>query len=247
MRKPGPPRRLLVACALAIAACTPRQEPPRPPAPRPGPVAPPAPVSPAAPSRPPAAAPETQPAPAPAAAPAEEPADPERSAVLFKIWRDKHAAEVEAFEEFLVHEQVAQVVPTYQLLRSASMWKECHAEPFQLPPQQEWPKVRDLLVLLHELRERQVLPGFEVVSAYRDPRLNRCAGGAPGSAHVHFAVDIAPLQPEVGARLCQFWRERGQGWDMGVSRYPTGRIHIDRHGYRTWGASHRRDSSYCLR
>jgi hypothetical protein len=228
MRMPGPLRCLLFACALALAACTPRQDPPRPPARQPGPVAPPA-------------APQTQPA-------AEgEPADPERSAVLFKIWRDKHAAEVEAFEEFLVREQVAQVVPSYQLLRSASMWKECHAEPFQMPPAQEWPTVRDLLLLLRELRERRVLAGFEVVSAYRDPRLNLCAGGAPGSAHVQFAVDIAPLQPEVGARLCQFWRERGQGWQMGVSRYPTGRIHIDRHGYRTWGANHRRESSYCLR
>jgi hypothetical protein len=235
---PGPLRGLLLACALALAACTPRQEPPRPSAP--------APAGPSTPAQPRALPPETPSAPGPAPSAEQELADPERSAVLFKIWRDKHAADVEAFEEFLVREQVAQVVPTYQLLRSASMWKECQADPFELPPVQEWSKVRDLLVLLRELRERQVLPGFEVVSAYRDPRLNRCAGGAPGSAHVHFAVDIAPLQPEVGARLCQFWRERGQGWQMGVSRYPTGRIHIDRHGYRTWGASHRRESSYCL-
>jgi hypothetical protein len=167
--------------------------------------------------------------------------------VLFKVWREKHAAEVEAFEEFLVHEHVAEVVPTYQLLRSASMWKECRAEPFQLPPAPEWTKVRDLLVLLRELRQRQVLPVFEVVSAYRDPRLNRCAGGAPASSHIHFAVDIAPLQPSVGERLCAFWREEGEAWNMGVSRYPTGRIHIDRNGYRTWGASHKRGSSYCLR
>jgi hypothetical protein len=33
---------------------------------------------------------------------------------------------------------------------------------------------------------------------------------------------------------------------MGVSRYPSGRVHIDRHGYRTWGATHKRASSYCL-
>jgi hypothetical protein len=183
---------------------------------------------------------------APAPSASAPPADPERDALLFSHWRSKHAADVDAFEEFLVREHVAAVVPTYQLLRSASMWKECHADPFELPPGEEWPRVRDVLVLLRELRERGVLPPFEVVSAYRDPRLNRCAGGAPGSAHQRFAVDISPLSPEEGARLCRFWREQGKPWNMGVSRYPTGRIHIDREGYRTWGASHRRSSSYCL-
>ena len=85
-----------------------------------------------------------------------------------------------------------------------------------------------------------------MVSAYRDPRLNRCAGGAPGSSHQRFAVDIAPLKKQDADRLCEFWRKEGQGWDMGVSRYPSGRVHIDRNGYRTWGASHKRGSSYCL-
>jgi len=165
--------------------------------------------------------------------------------LLFSSWRATHP-EVEAFEEFMVHEQVAAVVPTYQLLRSASMWKECHAQPFEVPPATEWPRVRDLLVLLRELRQRGVLDEFEVVSAYRDPKLNRCAGGAPGSSHQRFAVDIAPLPQAEGARLCRFWRDEGRSWDMGVSRYPSGRVHIDRTGYRTWGASHKRASSYCL-
>ena len=191
-------------------------------------------------------------APAPEAPPPAEPAasaplsDPERDAVLFTHWRANHVDDIEAFEGYLVREKVAAVVPTYQLLRSASMWKECKAEPFQLPPAYEWQKVRDLLLLLRELRQRGILPQFEVVSAYRDPRLNRCAGGAPGSSHQHFAVDIAPLGADEGGRLCRFWREEGKAWDMGVSRYPSGRIHIDRTGYRTWGASHRRASSYCL-
>jgi len=166
--------------------------------------------------------------------------------VLFEHWRSKHRAEVGAFEEFLVHEKVAQVVPTYQLLRSASMWKECHADPFELPPGAQWPRVSGVLQLMRTLRDRGVLPHFEVVSAYRDPRLNRCAGGAPGSAHQRFAVDIAPLSPAEGKRLCRFWRDEGKAWNMGVSRYPSGRIHIDRDGYRTWGATHHRGSSYCL-
>ncbi|HZN48333.1 MAG TPA: D-Ala-D-Ala carboxypeptidase family metallohydrolase [Ramlibacter sp.] len=235
MGKPGPQRSLslILGGVLAVAACTPRQEY-RLPAARPDP-----PLA----QRP---APAPAPAPAPVTAAELELADPERDSVLFTLWRSQHAVEVKSFEEFLVREQVAQVVPTYQLLRSASMWKECHADPFQLPPAQEWARVRDLLVLIQDLRQRQVLPSFEVVSAYRDPRLNRCAGGAPRSAHVHFAVDLAPLAPGDADRLCRFWREQGRSWDMGVSRYPSGRIHIDRAGYRTWGASHRRGSSYCL-
>lgn len=234
-------QRLWLLLALLVpAACTQR------PGPGPAPVQPPAPAPYEA---PPGAAPPAQPPPYEAPPQLSEPpelADPERDAVLFTHWRAKNGARVDAFEAFLVRERVAQVVPTYQLLRSASMWKECRADPFELPPAQEWVKVRDLLVLLHELKRRDILPSIEVVSAYRDPRLNRCAGGAPGSSHQRFAVDIAPVSREEGERLCRFWRQEGQRWDMGVSRYPSGRIHIDRTGYRTWGASHKRASSYCV-
>lgn len=181
------------------------------------------------------------------AGPALAVADDVRDAVLFALWRSHHSAQVEAFEEFLVREKVAQVVPTYQLLRTASDWKRCHAQPFEVPPARLWPKVRDVMMLLRELRARKVLPAFEVVSAYRNPRLNRCAGGARRSSHLAFAVDLAPLKAADGARLCQFWRNQGRPWAMGLSRYPSGRIHIDRGGWRTWGASHGRASSDCLR
>lgn len=220
-----------LSCLLAVlAACGPRPgAPPRAPEPAPAPAPPPV-VLPAPLPGPPAAA----------------LADTERDAVLFAHWRARHVAQVDAFEEFLVRSKVAQVVPTYQLLRSASMWKECRADPFSLPPTELWNDVRDVLVLLQELRGRGVLPPFEVVSAYRDPVLNRCAGGAPGSSHQRFAVDIAPLPDAQVERLCGFWRDEGRTWAMGVSRYPSGRIHVDRAGYRTWGASHTRASSACL-
>lgn len=221
-------RFVCLAClAAALAACGPRPAAP-PPVPQPAP----------APAAPPAAAPAPE-----ATAPL---ADPERDAVLFAHWRARHAAQVDAFEEFLVRSQVAHVAPTYQLLRSASMWKECRADPFSLPPPALWNEVRDVLLLLRELRAREVLPPFEVVSAYRDPGLNRCAGGAPGSSHQRFAVDMAPLPEAQVDQLCRFWREEGRSWAMGVSRYPSGRIHVDRAGYRTWGASHKRASSACL-
>jgi hypothetical protein len=224
---------LTVALAPVLAittACSPRPAPP---------------PSPTTLPEPPATAPVPPAPPPPVPPPAPPLTDRERDSLLFTAWRARHP-ELETFEGFLVSENVAQVVPTYQLLRSASMWKECQAEPFELPPASEWEKVRDVLILMRELRERGILPTFEVVSAYRDPRLNRCAGGAPRSSHQQFAVDIAPLSPLQGQRLCRFWREEGRRWNMGVSRYPSGRIHIDRTGYRTWGANYKRGSSYCL-
>jgi hypothetical protein len=227
----------LLAISLGcIVACTPRAPTPPPSATIPGPaVIPPAeaPVPPA-PLTPPPAVPEP------------ELADGQRGPLLFAHWRLSHARDVETFEQYLAREQVAGVVPTYQLLRSASMWKECKADPFEVPPLAVWSEVREVLVLLRELRREQVLTAFEVVSAYRGPALNRCAGGAPGSSHQVFAVDIAPVAEADGIRLCSFWRDHGRQWNMGVSRYPSGRIHIDRSGFRTWGASHKRGSSYCI-
>ena len=226
---------VLLAVALAtVAACTPRAPSPPPSATIPGPVIPPVEVP-------------VPPGPLTPPPPVREPklADGERGPVLFAVWRTSNAVEVDRFEQFLAREQVAGVVPTYQLLRSASMWKECKAQPFDVPPALLWPKVREVLVLLRELRQDQVLPAFEVVSAYRSPALNRCAGGAPGSSHQEFAVDLAPVDEADGEKLCAYWRTQGQRWDMGVSRYPSGRVHIDRNGYRTWGASHKRDSAYC--
>jgi hypothetical protein len=45
--------------------------------------------------------------------------------------------------------------------------------------------------LIKTLDDQGILRQFEVVSAYREPRLNACAGGAPSSAHMRaFAVDI---------------------------------------------------------
>lgn len=173
-------------------------------------------------------------------------AEEERGAAMFLEWRMRHARQVAAFEIFLEREKMAGVVPLHQLLRSASMWRECRAQPFQVPPPANWDQVRDVLALLQELQRRQLIGRFEVVSAYRDAALNRCAGGAPASSHVRFAVDLLPLEGTDAAALCAFWRREGSRWDMGLSRYPSGRIHIDRGGYRSWGATHGRGSSFCL-
>jgi hypothetical protein len=172
-------------------------------------------------------------------------ADDDRDLALFRQWLPAHGAEVTAFESFLVQQKVAGVVPTYQLLRSASMWRECKAAPFQVPPPAQWPLARDVLVLLQELRRTNVLGPFAVVSAYRDASLNRCAHGSRRSSHMRFAVDIVPLGPTDDQKLCGFWRAQGRSWNMGLSRYPSGRIHVDRTGWRSWGEDYTLRTSYC--
>jgi hypothetical protein len=172
-------------------------------------------------------------------------ADDDRDLALYRQWLPAHAAEVTAFEAFLAQQKVADVVPTYQLLRSASMWRECKASPFQLPPPAQWPLTSDVLVLLQELRRTSVLGPFAVVSAYRDPALNRCAHGSRHSSHMRFAVDIVPLAPTDDQKLCGFWRAQGRSWNMGLSRYPSGRIHVDRTGWRSWGEDYTLRTSYC--
>jgi uncharacterized protein YcbK (DUF882 family) len=169
----------------------------------------------------------------------------DRGPIDYLRWQGGRA-DVKAFSTFLKNHDLQGVAPMYQLLRSASMWRECKAQPFEVPPPYLWNDVRDVLTLLQTLEARKVLRKFEVVSSYRSPALNRCAGGAPRSAHaVAFAVDLAPLPREQAVALCHFWHLQGKGYQMGVSRYPTGRVHIDRNGWRTWGASHKRGSSFC--
>lgn len=174
-----------------------------------------------------------------------------RNAEHFTTWRkalpDRDKA-VDGFEAFLQQQQLSGLVPLHQLLRSASMWQDCKAEPYAIPPDLSWPDVSRTLQLLRELKQQGILTQVEVHSAYREPKLNRCAGGASKSAHrVSFALDLAPLADQnATARLCQFWRQHGEKWQMGLSRYPSGRIHIDTMRYRTWGADHSKRSSLCL-
>lgn len=157
---------------------------------------------------------------------------------LFGQWRAGRDAQVQAFEAFLRSEKLGDVIPLAQLLRSASDWQRCQAEPFDVPPPSHWPDVGSTLRLVAELQRRELLPPFEVHSAYRNPALNECAHGATQSAHkTHFALDIVTTGDQVAwmAELCRFWRTEGQAWNMGLGRYSSGRIHIDTKRYRTWG------------
>lgn len=168
----------------------------------------------------------------------------ERDVWMFAQWAGDH--QTRPFREMLVNARLYGVVPIHQLLRSASDWKLCRASPFAVPPASNWPAVRSTLSLLQALGDQKVLGPFEVVSAYRDPGLNRCAGGAVGSAHTRaFAVDVLLPAWADPNPLCRFWQQHGQAWNMGLGRYPSGRIHIDTAGYRTWGGDGSAGSSFC--
>jgi len=158
----------------------------------------------------------------------------QRDLWMFAQWSGEH--DTRPFRQMLVDARLYGVVPIHQLLRSASDWRQCRAEPFAVSPMSHWADVRSTLRLLDLLRDERILGAFEVVSAYRDPLLNRCAGGAANSAHMRaFAVDLLLADGADAQALCRFWQRYGQAWNMGLGRYPTGRIHIDTAGYRTWG------------
>ncbi|WP_436278589.1 D-Ala-D-Ala carboxypeptidase family metallohydrolase [Pseudomonas tussilaginis] len=168
----------------------------------------------------------------------------ERDLYMFAQWAGDH--QTRAFREMLVDARLYGIVPIAQLLRSASDWRLCSAQPFAVAPATQWPAVRSTLQLLKTLGDKGILKRYEVVSAYRDPRLNRCAGGAIGSAHTRaFAVDVLLPSWADPTPLCQFWQTEGKAWNMGLGRYPSGRIHIDTAGFRTWGGDFSAGSSFC--
>lgn len=170
-----------------------------------------------------------------------------RDAAMYAAWAAAHREDVRAFEAFLAQAGVAGVVRSDELLRSASSWRDCGAEPYATPPPAQWPAAVRVLELLRTLVEAGVLGPFEVHSAYRAEPLNTCAGGARGSAHLRsFAVDLTPRDGrDATAALCAFWRGQGRAWAMGLSRYPSGRIHVDTAGYRTWGADQTGRTTAC--
>jgi hypothetical protein len=188
------------------------------------------------------AAPTTQPAPAPAkwdpvapyiAAGQDEPGY--RSWYLAAPWR---AAQVKSFNDYLVSAGVGGILPTWQLLRTATSWKECGQQPFEVPPTDEWPHMVQTLRYVRDYVIPAVGP-VEPVSVYRNPVLNVCAGGAPESAHkLDSAVDLVPLRPTTREALmktlCGIHSEHGAAYNAGLGFYAYLRFHVDSTKYRRW-------------
>ncbi len=152
----------------------------------------------------------------------------------------RHSYAVQRFNHYLVTYGVGGIVPTWQLLRTASSWQRCGAQPFEVPPVHEWPNVVQTLRYVRDFVIQAVGP-VEPVSAYRNPVLNACAGGAPESAHKHYsAIDLVPLRPtsrhDLMRTLCAVHARRGPDYGVGLGFYAFLRFHVDTTRYRRWGA-----------
>ena len=145
---------------------------------------------------------------------------------------------VKAFNDYLATYEVAGIVPTWQLFRTATSWEKCGAQPFEIPPTSEWPHIVQTLRYVRDYVVPAVGP-VEPVSAYRNPALNLCAGGAPESAHKHYsAIDLVPLRPttreELMRTLCSAHAYRGPDYGVGLGFYAFLRFHVDTTKYRRW-------------
>ena len=152
----------------------------------------------------------------------------------------RHAAGVKGFNDYLAQYGVSGIVPTWQLLRTATSWQRCGGMPFEVPPLAEWPNIVQTLRYVHDYVIPTVGP-VEPVSAYRNPHLNSCAGGAPESAHKHYsAIDMVPLQQisreELMRKLCAVHARRGTDYSVGLGFYAFIRFHVDTTKFRRWGA-----------
>lgn len=153
-------------------------------------------------------------------------------------WRPVY---VKAFNDYLVSNGVGGVAPTWQLLRTATDWSKCGAEPFEVPPVNAWPNIVAALRYVGAFVEPMIGP-VEVVSVYRNPRLNACAGGAPESTHRTMgAVDMVPLRPTTRdalmTSLCRIHLASGSWNSIGLGFYKGLRFHIDAKKFREWGTA----------
>ncbi|MGQ0558769.1 MAG: hypothetical protein ACT4OE_04170 [Sphingosinicella sp.] len=162
----------------------------------------------------------------------------------YRAWLDSSPgvrAQVLGFEYWQDVAGVRGVLPTWQLLRTASMWRECGGPPFEVPPHQFWP---DMVRTLRFIRDhvRPALGPVEAVSGYRNPVLNQCARGSARSAHLDFfALDLVPLfaidRLELFRRLCPLHARIGPAVESGLGFYAFVRFHVDTRGFRRWGAA----------
>src|SRR5690554_6811120 len=154
---------------------------------------------------------------------------------------------VREYENFLAQQGVGNIIPSFELMRTARDWAKCGRSQYMIPSRELWSNQVPTLRVFKYLVAANVLTDFEVTSVYRDLPLNQCAGGANSSRHLfNSAIDfrIGPEYPQAQDyaaientkfKLCQFWLQHGQSMNMGLDLYASGQIHIDTQGYRTWG------------
>lgn len=166
-------------------------------------------------------------------------------------------ARAREYERFLEQNNVGNIIPSFELFKTARDWQKCGSPEYMVPNRELWANQLPTLKVFKYLVASKVLTDFEVTSVYRDLPLNQCAGGASSSRHLYnSAIDfrIGPEFPHASDyqyiettkfKLCQFWTQYGQSLNMGIGLYASGQIHIDTQGFRTWGPNLTRHSSMC--
>ena len=172
----------------------------------------------------------------------------------FAKWQESDPqmpAQVQRFESFLRDSGVAGILPTDQLLLNASDWRACKADaPYSMPPPSLWGHVVATLKFVRDVIVPALGP-VTAVSGYRDPKLNKCAHGAPMSAHAgYYALDLLPAEGMTRADLilaaCKLHQERGRASHIGLGFYDGLRFHIDSKGFRRWGSDFHAKTSPCV-
>lgn len=151
-------------------------------------------------------------------------------------WRPVY---IRAFNDYLIANGVGGVAPTWQLLRTATDWQKCGADPFEVPPVAAWPNIVATLRYIGA-NIVPVMGPVEPVSVYRNPALNACAGGAATSMHREMgAVDMVPLRAisreALMSGLCRIHAASAATSNAGLGFYKGLRFHIDSRKYREWG------------
>ena len=170
---------------------------------------------------------------------------PGQTAQDFEAWTRRTPANVKAlgaFRDYLAAQGLETVVPMWQLVRTSSSWRECGAQPFEVPPPDKWGRIVKTLKFVRD----DVIPRVgevETLSAYRNGELNACSNGAPKSAHREFfALDLTPVNENLERStmirsVCEAHARDGQTYDVGLGFYTGRRFHVDSSGFRKWGAN----------
>ena len=178
---------------------------------------------------------------------------PGQAAEDFQAWLARapaNRASLATFRDHLAGLGLQSVVPMWQLVRTSSSWRQCGAEPFEVPPRDKWDRITATLKFVRD----EVVPGVgrvEVLSAYRNDKLNACSDGAPKSAHRQFfALDLTPVNKALAREdmirsVCVAHARDGHAYNAGLGFYSGRRFHVDSSGFRKWGPNGRGATSPC--
>ncbi|MEN3972325.1 hypothetical protein WJS89_06560 [Sphingomicrobium sp. XHP0235] len=170
----------------------------------------------------------------------------------FRAWiaaDPTNRARFDAYAGYLRESGVADVVPAWQLTRTASDWNKCGQPAFEIPPAALWPGIVDTLRYTREA-VKPAVGEIEVLSAYRNPYLNSCADGSARSVHrSNSALDMVPRYPlqrgDLMNRLCTMHARYGGQYDAGFGFYSGIRFHVDSWKYRIWGVDAAEGGDQC--